>query len=630
MQKISGGRRSRLWFLLLLFFLADCALLIYVLLTLSRSPQVTLEASPTSPARPAATAARPVMQPGPTSLLATETSPVLPTPMETITPLPAPTQPALKVDVEALLAKMSLEQKAGQMIIAVLPGQSASGTGEDLVAARQIGGFVLYGLNVADPQQTFALTHSLQALAAKSDPVIPLFISMDHEGGGIYNFQSGVTHFPWPMALAATHDPQLVYQAALASGRELRAMGINCSLGPVLDVNVNPNNPIIGMRAFSDDPQLVAVLGERYISGLRDGGVIAVAKHFPGHGDTTVDSHSALPEIDQTLAQLQARDLLPFERAIQLHVPGIMVGHIANAAIDPSGRPASLSAPMISGLLRQQMGYQGVVLTDALTMGPIRANYSVDEVTMRAIQAGNDMLMFTNPADAAQAQKVIMQAVKSGNFSEQSLNDSVRRILVMKARAGLFDPQPARLSPLPLAEDEALAHQIDRQAIYAQGQAHYPLLQAKQRVLLVSPDWLQTGSQPDDNHSLLGELLQKRGFQVDEWIYPVYDAPKTRKIQAQVLEALPQAQVVIMATWDARRQAEMANRDAQIQLLQALYASGKRIILVVGDLPYDLTLAPAGQPALVPFGNTPLQMEALVDALLADQPPPGVLPVKLK
>ncbi len=296
-----------------------------------------------------------------------------------------------------------------------------------------------------DPAQAASLSQDLQDLAAGNDPAIPVLIAMDYEGGRRDRFDSGATTFPYNMALGATRSPELVYQAAAAAARQLRSAGIMLSFGPVVDINVEPANPVIGLRSYSSDLNLVLEMQRAAIAGLQENGVVAVAKHFPGHGDTKVDLHGEIPYINKTLEELQASDLIPFARAADQQVGGMMVGHIANLEIDPRGFPATLSPELVNGILRGEMGYQGVVFTDGMMMGAIINKYPAEEAAQRAVKAGCDILLINNPNWAIDARNWIIQAVHNGLIEQREIDASVRRILTMKAQYGLLSfplPEP--------------------------------------------------------------------------------------------------------------------------------------------------------------------------------------------
>jgi beta-N-acetylhexosaminidase len=599
--------------LIAILLLAACGLLLYLARQIRNLPQA---APPTSAAAPGATLAATDTLPPPTLI------PPTPTLLPSATPRPA------VGDVESLLAQMSLEQMAGQMVMGVIPEKSAGGEGEMLIRDHFLGGFILFSANVTDAPQTARLTRDLQAFAAENNLAIPLFVAMDSEGGRGTPFQSGATDLPYQMALGAADSPELAFQAAALSARELLSMGINLTFRPVVDVNVEPGNPVINLRSFGSSTARVSDLSAAYIAGLQESGLIAVAKHFPGHGDTTIDSHGAIPVIDQSLEALQARDLAPFTRAMRQQAGGIMAGHIANPRIDPEGLPASLSAPLIDGLLREELGFDGVVFSDALMMGAIINNYPLEFAVLRAVEAGCDVVMLTNPHEAANAHEWIVRAASRGRIPPERIMESARRILTLKAQYGLLSFPLPEAPAIAESGDSALVAEISRRAIYAQNFAAYPLLPPGD-VLLIGPDRLDKGDTTGNDLSLLGELLSARGLTVHEWFYPVADPAQVDRVRAEALAALDGIETILVVTYNAHLRLVHDMDGSQDRLIQSAIQTGLPVVVVAVESPYDLRFVPPGQPALATFGSRAPQLEALVEALLAAGAPPGILPVDL-
>lgn len=554
--------------------------------------------------------------------------------METPTLQPSNTAPqaaqtaviSSQVDVEDVLSKMSLEQKIGQMIMTGVPGQTMTTEIAALIRDYQIGAVVFFGENTRDAEQTLRFTQSLQQVASTSNLSIPLLIAVDHEGGEVFRFQQGLTHFPNAMALGAAHSPELSRDVAAASALELKAVGVNVSLAPVVDVNDQPVNPVIGLRAFAGYPDLAAEIGAAYIQGLQSNGIIAAAKHFPGHGSTTVDSHVALPFVDKSEAELENNELVPFRAAVETNVAIVMVGHIALPQIDPSRLPASLSPTIVQGLLRKKMGFQGVAMTDSMSMGAVAGDYTVSQAAVLAVQAGCDLLAYTSPEAAITARNVLLSAARNGLIPLQRIDEATRRVLLLKQRYGLFSNLPQG-GAIDREAHQALAANVAKQAITAIGAAEYPLI-ATDRVVLVTPDTLPVGSATGDGLSLMGELLRQRGILVDEFVYSVRDAEQIQTMQTQARAALANYPLGIVVTWDARIYQGQWGNPAQVNLVNALATTSTPVILVAGNSPYDLSLASGAGLAM--YGGLSYQVEALVNALLSDTPPAGSLPVPIR
>jgi beta-N-acetylhexosaminidase len=311
-----------------------------------------------------------------------------------------------------------------------------------LLETWQPGAVVLFGSNTdQSPQGIAALTASYQATMAAAGGV-PLFVATDQEGGIVVRLQQGFTTWPVPMLLTATNDPELAYTVGQAVAAELRAVGINMNLAPIADLNTNLNNPIIGRRSPGADPELVATALTFYVRGLQAGGVMATVKHFPGHGDTDQDSHTTLAVVPADRERLDAVELPPFVAAIREgYVGAVMVGHLWLPQLEPEPLPATLSATIVTGLLRDDLGFTGIAMTDALDMDSIDTVYSPGEAAIMALLAGIDLLAYgpnMGETSQMQAMQAVVDAVRDGTIDEARIDESVRRILAAKARFGLL------------------------------------------------------------------------------------------------------------------------------------------------------------------------------------------------
>lgn len=341
---------------------------------------------------------------------------------------PAPTPTPTPDPVEEALSAMTTEEKVGQLLIAGFYETEAGEEARSYIQDYHVGGLILYGRNVESAQQLTDLTNGLKALAGDG---IPLFLSTDQEGGMVERMPPEIQKLPNAYDVSAP----AAFGAAL--GTECAAFGLNTDFAPSLDIWSNPNNTVIGRRAFGSDAETVTQRGLAFLTAMEESGIIPVVKHFPGHGDTDTDSHVGLPVVDKTREELLEMELLPFQAAIDAGAPAVMVGHILMTQIDPD-KPATLSSEVVTGLLREELGFDGVVFTDDLTMGAITQNYGLGEAAVLAVEAGCDVLLVCHEAGSVdQVYTALLDAVDAGRITEDRLDQSVRRILTLKQDYGL-------------------------------------------------------------------------------------------------------------------------------------------------------------------------------------------------
>ncbi|MCK6547042.1 beta-N-acetylhexosaminidase [Myxococcota bacterium] len=363
---------------------------------------------------------------------------------------------------------MDLGRAAGQVLIGGFYGERIDPAFGTLVESGQVGGVILFARNVGTIEQTAQLLAALRALSAPE----PLLYAIDQEGGRVQRLRAPFPEMP-PMRLVGDRGRKsLARRAAMLVGERLAMLGFNQSYAPVLDVDSNPANPVIGDRSFSRDPFAVARLGAAYVDGLQSVGVAACGKHFPGHGDTSTDSHLELPRLDHDLARLEAVELVPFVSAVRAGVAAIMTAHIMFPAFDRD-HPATLSAHVIDALLRKKLGYDGVIVSDDLEMRAIADHYGIEDAAVRAVRAGCDQLLICHQPDLVRrAHRALVSAVEDGSLPAARLFEAAERVRRMKAAypldkvvppsevvAKLASPEHARLVALITGEaTEALAH----------------------------------------------------------------------------------------------------------------------------------------------------------------------------
>jgi beta-N-acetylhexosaminidase len=334
--------------------------------------------------------------------------------------------------------------RVGQVFMVGIEGLEVSEDARRLIQEHGVGAIILFARNIESPGQVAELTAGLQG-AAKEAGRPSLLVAVDQEGGAVQRILAPATEWPGNLALGAADDEDLTKRCARAMANELLALGINWNLAPVLDVNTNPANPIIGVRSFGSDPERVAALGASFIRGMQDAGAAACGKHFPGHGDTSQDSHVTLPTVPHARERLERVELVPFRAAVEAGVASIMTAHVTFPAVEPQqGLPATLSSRVIEGLLRQEMGFHGAVVADALEMAGIADYFGISEGAVRALAAGADVLPVCSGFDRqVLAIRAVAEAVAAGRVPEKRLEEAAGRVAELKAKYA----DPSR--PLP-------------------------------------------------------------------------------------------------------------------------------------------------------------------------------------
>lgn len=530
-----------------------------------------------------------------------------PMPRPTLTPLPTPV-------VDPILQGMTLEQKIGQVMSIGFDGPEVDPGLQEMIEKYHVGGINLFARNIASPVQVAEMTAQMQKLALASGHP-GLLIAIDQEGGRVARLteDKGFTEVPGAMAIAATGKLENATLAASLLAGEMRAVGINVDFAPDLDVNNNPNNPVIGIRSYGSDPQKVSEYGLKFIQGLKSGAIIAVGKHFPGHGDTAVDSHVSMPVVPHDRARLEAVEFVPFKAAIRAEVPVIMSAHVSFPVIEPTtGLPATLSSKVLTGLLRQELAFQGVIATDALEMGALgQSGYPVPLAAATALQAGADLLLFNRDhAVQKEAFNLIREWVQAGKISLARLDDAVKRILILKARYQVLEPEPAE----PSITSALVGTKVNQKLASSLAAQSITLLRDQARLLpLKSDDRVVVVESPSVRG--LGKMLMAS-------YYEVADQPTKKDIE-MVLNMTFNRPKVIIPTSDAILNPQ------QVDLVKAVLKTGVPVIVVAVRGPYDLLAFPEAGTYLATYGFPPPTLRALVDILNGKSAPVGRLPVEL-
>lgn len=506
---------------------------------------------------------------------------------------------------------MPLAERVGQLLTVAFHGRTITPHLETLIRERRVGGVIVFAENVADAAGLRALADDLQRLARDVGSP-PLFVAIDHEGGSVIRVGSGLTVLPSAMALAATDDPVAsVEQASGIAASELRSVGVNWDLAPVADVLDEPRNAILLNRSFGSDPDRVGQLASAWVRGHEKQGLLSCAKHFPGHGSTTVDPHTGLPDLAHDRARLDRVDLIPFRMAIAAGVPAVMTAHILLTAIDAQ-RPATLSSRVLGDILRTDLGFAGIIVTDDLEMDALRSFGSVPEVAVLAIQAGADHLLFRFDEEAQRAaHRLLADAAGDGRISADRLDAAVGRVLA--AKAALAQAVTAA-APDPAANAAAAQDLARRSITLLRNEGVLPL---RGRILAASVTQPDLSLLPDTLS--VGEALRERGASVQALSVP--KRPSSAEIAAAV-SAAREADVAVAATADLQTYPEQA------ELVRAL-AKTKPTILVSMRSPYDVMSVPEIPAYLCAYYGRPDAARAVAEVLLGKTKPQGKLPVEI-
>ena len=529
------------------------------------------------------------------------------------------------VSVDSLLARLTVRQQVGQLVIPWLSG-SYTALDDSLyqVAARWVDSLEIGGLiiSVGSPLD---IATKLNALQLRSR--LPLLISADLEWGAGMRVV-GATAFPQIMAVGATGDPHDAFTIGAAAAVEGRAVGIHVNFAPDADVNNNPANPIINIRSFGEDARTVSRLVAEYVRGLHEHGMLATLKHFPGHGDTETDSHIGLPVITAGYARLDSLELVPFRAGIAAGADVVMSAHIAFPALTGSSEPATVSAAVLTGLLRDSLRFPGLVVTDALMMGAIVAKYGAGEATVRAFLAGSDLLLI--PADADSAVLAMTAAVVSGRVTRERLAQSVRRVLEIKRRLGLLERRTVPIDSIPLVvgsrrfQDAANDLAVRSLTLVRDVGGRLHALRARPRRLALI-------AYADEQNSsvgvLLADVLRQGGDTVDFFrLWPMSGTLSYDSARAVIARA--PATVFVANVRPISWKGNIALPDSLAQLISLTDATRPTVLVSLGS-PYLLNQTPTVRSYLIAWSGVRASERAVALALLGRVPIGGHLPTRI-
>lgn len=536
-------------------------------------------------------------------------------------------------DVLSYINGMTLEEQIGQVLMVGFWGDTPSAEIIDLVQRYHVGNIILFSRNVRDARQVLELTQSLQRIAKEAGQRYPLLIAIDQENGIVQRLGEAATIFPGNMALGAIGLEEVAYKVALATGRELKALGINMNLAPVVDVNNNPANPVIGVRSFGEDSQEVARLGSAMVKGYHEAGIFSCLKHFPGHGDTAIDSHLALPTIPYTLERLEALELVPFRSGIEAGAESVMIAHISFPALGRSdplrspSLPATLSSAIVQGLLREQLGFNGIILSDCMEMKAISETFGTERTAVMALQAGVDLVLVSHHYAQQQGSiEAIQAAVQAHELSSQAVQQAAEHVLRHKAAYLSWNHISTSTTVLNCIGCEAHI-QLQNQAyelsttLVRNEDALLPLhLDSGERIVVLSPQRNSMTMVEDRYYSdnLLADIIGQHHPAVRILsIAPMEDAYR------QLLQTTSESDIFIVATVNAHLD------ERQAELVRYLVSSGRRIIGIAVRNPYDLLAFPQLRTYLVTYEYTRPALVAAVRVLFGEAQARWHLPVNI-
>nr|WP_237547256.1 glycoside hydrolase family 3 protein [Streptomyces sp. SID161] len=546
--------------------------------------------------------------------------------------------------LRALISRMTLEEKVGQLFVMRVYGHSATApdqadidanlkeigvrTAAELIAKYRVGGIIYFtwAHNTRDPHQIAELSNGIQRASLDQPRGLPVLIATDQEHGAVCRVGAPATLFPGAMAIGAGRSRSDARTLGRISGAELRAMGINQDYSPDADVNVNPANPVIGVRSFGADPEAVAELVAAEVKGYQAARVAATAKHFPGHGDTAVDSHYGFPVITHSRKLWEELDAVPFRAAIRAGIDSVMTAHIQFPALDDSGDPATLSHPILTGILRGELGYDGVVITDSLGMQGVRTKYGDDRVPVLALKAGVDQLL--NPPSLDVAWNAVLKAVREGELTEARLDESILRILRLKDRRGVLDQpwaSPAGVdrtvgTASHLATAARIAERTTTLLVNEDGVLPFDP-RHEHRLLVVGADPASPSGTTGPPTGVLATALTALGFSATA--LSTGTAPSAATIDKAVTAARD-ADAVVVATYN------VTTGNSQQMLVERLVAMGKPVAVVAVRNPYDVAQLPSAKACLATYCWTDVELRAAARVIAGRVSPRGRLPVPVQ
>ncbi|ALX49970.1 glycoside hydrolase family 3 N-terminal domain-containing protein [Lentibacillus amyloliquefaciens] len=532
--------------------------------------------------------------------------------------------------VQQMITQMSPEEKIGQLVMPSThdnENNMPNADTKELIKEYKAGSVIVYGNR--DASTTAEYNNQLQEWASETSMNIPLFSTADLEYG-VNQHVTDATAFPRQMGIAATRDLEAANEMAGVTAQEMKATGFNWNYSPLADVNTNPNNPVIGVRSFGENTELVSDMTVAQVEGYQENGVLSTPKHFPGHGDTSEDSHHGLPSVTYDRETLEEVHLPPFQAAIDAGAESIMTSHVIIEAIDPE-LPATLSEDVLTGLLREEMGFDGIIVTDAMSMGAIDEQWGAGEAAVMAVKAGADIIMATGTLEQQKETfEALLEAYESGELSEEQVDESVERILATKVRYGLFDNR--------YVDPEEATDVVNTES-------HKELSESMAQdsmTLVKNDDTLPFDSESNDTTFVVGPEIYNQSYYIED-IADSVQAKTNGEVKRYVTSANPsdseideavqqaeQADRIIVPTFSASELAE-----GQSQLVNALEGTEKPVVSISLGIPYDIKKYPDVDAHIATYAverwgsAVPVSWEAAVDVIYGANPG-GKLPVTIE
>lgn len=548
------------------------------------------------------------------------TESVLNHPFETEIPLETPSQ------IEQIIENMTLSQKVGQLFMVCLETQLMDQATLDFLKETQVGNVILFTKNIENREQLKQFNQALNATINQITQVRPL-IAIDQEGGNVTRLMKEAIVYPGNMAVAAAQNPEAAYRIGEGMALELKNLGINFNFAPVADICSNPQSPI-GVRSYGDDPELVANYVEQMMLGLQSENILSCVKHFPGHGDTQVDSHLELPIINHTLEELRQRELIPFKRAIDAGVDAVMSAHILFPSLEPT-LTATMSSIILQDILRKELGFEGLIVSDSMRMHAISQHIGEKEGSILALQAGIDCIILgTGKVDEAndEVQKevilAVVEAVQSGRLDESVIDEHLFRVLTAKQKAGLLDNEIQEVE-VDCSPYKAFAEEISQKSITLMKDEEGLIpLQKEASILFLST---KTTMLLDETALSMSEentfaVLAQKYFKQTSMILP---SNPDKKSAEPILAAAKLADTIVIAT------ANSSFYPKQQELINQLIENNPQVVLILLGSPHDAQFYQQAKTILCAYEYTALSVNSLLKTLSGEAKIEGILPVRV-